>query len=216
MNLKAAICSAVLLLSCSSMAGAGPIVDAAQQAEALQAQGKPVEAMQALDTAVQSLWTAGPLAFKKVVLVDSAGAMGVYAERTNRSFRPDETLKVYVEPIDFGYGGSGDQSKIGFKADLAIENTTGQVLTEVKDLFSVSADSAKGWREFGMTLAFGVPYLRPGDYVGRFTVHDQNSEKTGTFDVPFTVIAPAAASAAPSGSGSSQAPANGSGATTNP
>src|SRR3954453_20239005 len=118
MNLKAAVWSAVVVLSCSSVAGAGPIVDAAQKAEALQGQGKTVEALQALDEAVGPLWTAAPLAFRKVVLVNSAGAMGPYDERPDRSFRPDETLKVYVEPIGYGYGGSGGQGKIGFKADL--------------------------------------------------------------------------------------------------
>ena len=56
-----------------------------------------------------------------------------------------------------------------------------------------------------MTLAFGVPYLRPGDYVGHFTVRDQNSDKTGTFDLPFTVAAPAPASA-DAGTGAKSSP----------
>ena len=104
----------------------------------------------------------------------------------------DEKLRVYVEPVGYGYGMSAAGAKIGFTTDLAIENTTGQVLSEVKDLFSISADSAPGRREFGMTLSFGVPYLRPGDYKAVFTVRDQNSPKTGSFDVPFTVAAPTA------------------------
>jgi hypothetical protein len=41
-----------------------------------------------------------------------------------------------------------------------------------------------------MTLTFGVPFLRPGDYKAIFTVHDQNSDKTGTFEVPFTIALP--------------------------
>jgi hypothetical protein len=47
-----------------------------------------------------------------------------------------------------------------------------------------------------MTLSFQVPYVRPGDYIARFTIRDQNSAKTGSFDVPFTVAAPAAEPAA--------------------
>ena len=77
-------------------------------------------------------------------------------------------------------------SDIAFKADLAIENTTGQVLGEAKDVFSISTPSAPDRREFSMTLSFGAPFLRPGEYKALFTVHDQNSDKSGTFEVPFT------------------------------
>ncbi len=43
-----------------------------------------------------------------------------------------------------------------------------------------------------MTLSFGVPFLRPGDYKAIFTVHDQNSDKSGTFEVPFAITLPTA------------------------
>ena len=35
-------------------------------------------------------------------------------------------------------------------------------------------------------------FLRPGEYKAAFTVRDQNSDKTGTFEVPFTVALPTA------------------------
>jgi hypothetical protein len=184
--------SALIAVFTASVAAAGPVAEAAQRAEALQAEGKTAEALGALDEAMTTVWTQGPLAFKKVVLVDSVGGLGTYSERPNRTFRPDEKLKVYVEPVGYGFGTAGSAAKIGFTADLTIENTTGQVLTEAKDLFSISVDSAPDRREFGMTLAFGVPYLRPGDYIASFTVHDQNSSKVGSFELPFSVSAPAA------------------------
>jgi hypothetical protein len=192
MKFSAACLSALLVLSCSSVAAAGPVADAAQRAEALQAEGKPAEALNALDEALDALWVAAPLSFRKVALVDSVGSLGTHVERGNSTFRADEKLRVYVEPVGYGYGMSAAGAKIGFTTDLAIENTTGQVLSEVKDLFSISADSAPGRREFGMTLSFGVPYLRPGEYKAVFTVRDQNSPKTGSFDVPFTVVEPTA------------------------
>jgi hypothetical protein len=43
-----------------------------------------------------------------------------------------------------------------------------------------------------MTLTFSVPFLRPGDYTAIFTVHDQNSDKSGSFEVPFKIALPAA------------------------
>lgn len=193
MTFRAACLSAILVACGASYAAAGPVVDAAARAEALQAEGKTVEALDALNEAVDSIWTQGPLAFRKVVLVESTAPSGAYVERTDRTFRPDDKLVVHVEPVGYGYGGSGSGARIGFTGDLALENATGQILTEAKDLFSVSVDSAAGRREFDMTLSFQVPYVRPGEYIARFTIRDQNSDKTGSFDVPFTVAAPEAA-----------------------
>ena len=192
MNSKTAGLAAALILSLSSLAAAGPIVDAATRAEAANMAGKTVEALEALDEAVEAVWSESPLAFRKVVLVDSSGGYGVYDERTEKTFRPDEKMMIYVEPVGFGYGGSGTSSKIGFNADLAIQNDTGQVLGESKDIFALSTPSQPGKREFSMTLTFGVPFLRPGEYKAVFTVRDQNSDKSGTFEVPFTLVLPTA------------------------
>ena len=139
---------------------------------------------------MDAICQASPLAFRKVVVVDSSGGYGVYTEKADKTFKPDEKMKVYVEPVCFGHGGSGVATTIGFNADLAIENTTGQVLGEAKNVFSVSTPSTPEKREFSMTLSFGVPFLRPGDYKAVFTVHDQNSDKSGMFEVPFAIVLP--------------------------
>lgn len=190
MKFKAASLSALLVVSWTTVAAAGPAVDAATRAESLVAEGKTAEALDALSEAMDALCQASPLSFRKVVIVDSSGGYGVYSERADKTFKPDDKMMVYVEPICFGYGGSGASTTIGFKADLAIENTTGQVLGEAKDVFSLSTPSTPNKREFSMTLTFGVPFLRPGEYKAIFTVHDQNSDKSGTFEVPFTVTLP--------------------------
>ena len=192
MKIKAAGLAALVVVFGSSLAAAGPVVDAATRAEALQAQGETVQALDALDAAVDAIWTAGPLAFRNVVVVSSSAGHGVYQERSDTTFKPDEKMMIYVEPVGYGYGMLGGATRIGFKADLAIENTTGQVLGEAKDVFSLSTPSTPKKREFSMTLSFGVPFLRPGEYKAVFAVHDQNSAKTGTFEVPFTIVLPTA------------------------
>lgn len=190
MKFKAAALSALLVVGSATVAAAGPAVDAATRAEALVADGKTAEALDALSEVMDAICDASPLSFRRVVVVDSSGGYGVYSERADKSFKPDEKMMVYVEPICFGQGGSGASTTVGFTADLAIENTTGQVLGEAKDVFSISAPSAPGKREFSMTLSFAVPYLRPGEYKAVFDVHDQNSDKSGTFEVPFTITLP--------------------------
>jgi hypothetical protein len=209
MDFKAACVSALMVLAGPSVAAAGPVVDAAERAEALQAEGKTVEALDALDEAVEAIWTASPLVFRSVELVEPAGQDGGFAERADRTFQADDRLTVRVEPVGYGYGGSGSNVEIGFRGDLALENATGQILTETNDLFSISVERPDRTREFDMRLSFVVPYVRPGDYIARFTIRDENSDKSGSFDVPFTVAAPGAATEAPA-AGSGAAPAGGS------
>ncbi len=192
MHIKIAGLTALLVLFWSSFAAAGPVADAAARAETLLADGKTVEALDALNEAIDAIWQDGPLAFRTVAVVDSASGLGVYEERTDPTFRPDEKLTVYVEPVGFGYGSGDEGSTIAFTADLAIETATGQVLSETDEVFSLSTPSAPGRREFYMALSFAVPYLRPGEYKATFTVHDQNSDKSGSFEVPFGISLPAA------------------------
>jgi hypothetical protein len=192
MRTVAAGLTGVAVVLWASFAAAGPAADAAARAEALQAEGKIVEALHALAEAVDAVWSGGPLAFRKVAVVDSATGFGLYQERADPTYRPDEKLTVYVEPVGFGYGSAEGAASIGFTADLAIQNASGQVLSDSKDVFSLSAPSGAGKREFYMALTFGVPYLRPGAYKAVFTVHDQNSEKSGGFEVAFNIALPLA------------------------
>ena len=196
MKFAAACLSALVVLSAPSLACAGPVVDAAERAESLQAEGKTIEALEALDAAIEAIWSASPLQFRKVLVVDSSEGYGIYQERADTTYRPDDRMVIYVEPVGFGYGTPGAEDTIAFKADLAIENMSGQVLGESKDLFSLATPGMPGKREFSLTLAFGVPYLRPGEYKAVLTVRDQNSSKSGTFEVPFSVALPSAAGAA--------------------
>ena len=78
------------------------------------AEGKVTEALDALTGALDALCQASPLAFRKTVIVDSSKGYGDYAERADKSFKPDEKMLIYVEPVCFGHAATGD---IAFKAD---------------------------------------------------------------------------------------------------
>ena len=190
MRFSAALLPAMLVLSFASSAGAGPVVDAATRAEALQAEGKTAEALDALEEAAAALWEASPLAFRKVALVDSSQGFGVYEERADRTYKPDDKIQIYVEPVGFGYGESGDGASVDLNADMTIENDTGQVISDTKDAFKFSAETRPNLRVFSLSLSFPAPYIRPGDYKAIITLRDQNSQKSGTFEVPFAIAAP--------------------------
>jgi hypothetical protein len=171
----------------SHAAIAGAASDAAERAEALMEQGQTMAAYSAFNTAIHSFWEASPLAFRKSVLVERAEGFGDYDMRANSDFRSGDTFTVYAEPVGFGIGRSSGQYEIGFNADFRIENTKGQVLAGSEDLFSVTHRSRSQNRDFNMTLSLVIPNLKPGAYVGVFTVKDQVSHKTGQFRVPFNI-----------------------------
>jgi hypothetical protein len=206
MKFSAAALSAILAVSCSSLALAGPATDAAARAEALQAEGKTVEALGALEEAIDAIWTQAPLAMRTVRLVEAGGTGANQGERANASFSPGDSLVVYLEPVGYGYGSAGGKNTIDFGIGLAIENATGQVLSEAPDLFSFSREVAGKRRDIGLTVAFKVPALYPADYKAIFTVRDRNSEKTASFEMPFT-IAPPGGAADPAAEAGGAAPA---------
>ena len=183
--------SALGLLASVSTAAAGPAVDAATKAEALIVEGKPVEALDAFDAAYEALWNVMPLGFRNVRLVDSSEGYGVYEERADRSYRADDRMAVYVEPVGYSYAETPDGYSIDLKTSLEIRDADGRTVADAEDLWTGSLETRRRNREFNMTLSYVVPFMRPGDYVGVFTVRDGHSEKTGSFEVPFTVLPPA-------------------------
>ena len=101
MTIKAVGLSAFVFAAWASLAAAGPVADAAARAEALQAEGDVVGALDALNEAVDTVWNDGPLAFRSIAVVESASGFGVFEENADPTFRPDEKLTVYVEPVGF-------------------------------------------------------------------------------------------------------------------
>jgi hypothetical protein len=183
-----AFCLGVIFALSSSLALAGPVADAGEEAETLLSEGKTLEALDALSAAMDEICRESPLVFRDVTVMSEDEA-----ETAEANYRPDEKMTVSAEVVCLQPGGSADSATIDLSADLAIENTSGQVLGEQKDLFKLSAPAQAGAREFSMRLTFGVPYLRPGQYKAVYTVRDQNSEKSGSFEVPFNVGLPAGA-----------------------
>ena len=166
---------------------AGAASDAAGRAEDLLAQGNTEAAYSAFNTAIHAFWQESPLAFRKTLLVERAGGFGDYDPRTGSEFRGGDRFTVYAEPVGFGIGRQSGKYEIGLNTGFRIENATGQVLAASDDLFSVSHLSRSLNRDFNMTLSLIIPNLKPGPYIGVFTVRDRVSAKRGEFRIPFTI-----------------------------
>jgi len=168
-------------------AGAGELARAGEAAEAALAAGDTVNAIDALEGAVDTVWKEGPLAFRKALAVDSVAGFGDYEERGETAYEPGEAMQVYVEPVGFSYMPEDGKHRVRMSADLAIANPTGQVIVEGADMFSVDTALAQPRREFDLVLSFKMPELPAGSYTAEFTLKDEGSDKSGTFSVPFTL-----------------------------
>lgn len=187
MRFAAAVLLGLFFVVGASSGRAGPVAEAGARAEALAGEDKALAALKALDEAADYVWTAAPLAFRTALPVTRASGFGLYQAHPDARYRVGETVTVYVEPVGFLYGRSGAFHTIRLAADLAIQNGSGQVIAEARDLFDVAVQSRHKNREFNLSLSFVLPELKPGDYVGTFTVRDRNSAKSGSFDIAFTV-----------------------------
>jgi hypothetical protein len=182
-----------LAVAAPSVAAAGQVLDDATTAEALLNSGKPVQALAAIEDAFNVTWDAAPLGFSEASFVTGKPAgFGIYDTRPTSIFKPDEQMMVYAEPFGYGFGKDGDIFKIDFSADFELRTAKGQILHSQSDFASLDMKSRRRNKEFQVFIVYNFKGLKPGDYVLETTLHDLNSPKTGSFELPFTIAAPAA------------------------
>ncbi len=190
MNLKVLLAFAfgVFVLSSSSNALAGPIVDEAAKAEALIAEGKGVDAVIAMDTAVAKLWDQLPLTFMEAMFVkERPTAYGVYDRRANSIFKPGEDMIVYMEMAGYEYGRDGDFFVIDMTADVDVKTAAGKRLGGQKDFVKLGLRSRIPNREFFGVVVYQFEGLAKGEYVATTTIKDKQSGDEAVFDLPFQI-----------------------------
>ena len=190
MNVRAllAFVFGVFVLSSSSNAQAGPIVDEAAKAEALIAEGKGVDAVIAMDTAVAKLWDQLPLTFMEAMFVkERPTAYGVYDRRETSVFKPGEDMIVYMEMAGYEYGRDGDFFVIDMTADVDVKTAAGKRLGGQKDFVKLGLRSRIPNREFFGVVVYQFEGLAKGEYVATTTIKDKQSGDEAVFDLPFQI-----------------------------
>jgi hypothetical protein len=178
---------AVLAASAGLPAVAGPIADAARDAERLLAQGKADEAAAALDKARDRLWRDAPLAVRHLQFVTAAPqGFGVYDPRKAGAFKSGETLYVYGEVIGYGYGRDRDQVRIEFDVTLSATDADGDGVIAPQSGRLAQTSRAEN-REYMLALVYEPKGLPAGDYVLVAELKDLNSGKTTTVKLPFRI-----------------------------
>lgn len=187
--------SILLALSLSVAAPAaalsGPIADQAAEIETSLAAGEPDAALSATRSLFNLVWDqVGTIAFSNVVLVtDTASGYGIYTARADAVFKPGEPVIIYAEPFGYGYGAQADGTwGIGFDVDLTVLTPSGEVLIEAADLMQLALVSRYQNKEFQANMTYNVNGLEAGTYVLRTTLRDQNSDRSGSFDLTIEIV----------------------------
>ncbi len=181
---------AALSVALPLAASAGDISDKAAEAESLLTGGKPQEALAAFDQATEDFWAASPLLVRVATFVDGVDGFGNYHALPEASFKTGDTVKIYVEPVGYGFSPEGSDFRAALAADLEVKTPGGLVFGKASDFARLTWSSKEKLRQVHATIASPLPALKPGDYILSLTLRDLNSAKTTTLDLPFKVVLP--------------------------
>jgi hypothetical protein len=191
MTLRSTLLVATLLalaLPFAAPASAGDLMPLAEKAEKELAAGRAGAAVDALDAALDVVWKATPLTFRKALFVsEPPTGFGAYVERPDAVFAPGQPLLVYAEPIGFEWKQVDGLFTCDLIIDVALRNPAGKVLFEKREIGRMALKSHARNHEFMMKLDLNLRGLPVGDYVLEGIMRDEVSKKWGTFSLPFTV-----------------------------
>lgn len=169
-------------------AAAGELVTRAETAEKALAAGNAPAAVDALEAALDAVWKATPLTFRKAIFVTQPPTgFGAYVPRKDAVFGPGEPLLVYAEPIGFAWKPDGDGYATDLVIDVALRDQSGTVIYEKREMGRMALKSHARNHEFMMKLDLNIRGLPAGDYGLDGILRDEVSQKWGKFSLAFTV-----------------------------
>ena len=138
----------------------------------------------------QQLWSEAPLTFDVALFTEGpATGYGAYIARRDNTFDAGETLFIYAQPSSFGFGKSGRLHTIDLLFDIAILDSTDEMIFQQDAFGSFAFQSYEQNREimFNADITADLP---PGDYVLQLRVRDQHKDGQDVVDLPFKIAAP--------------------------
>src|SRR5882724_10068290 len=183
------------IIACAICAAAGATVAATQdistrmkEAVALAEQGKFVEAFGALNEAEATMWDRMPLTIQRALWVaDSPTGFGVYTPRPDNIFDAGAPMRIYAEPIGFGWSKSGDLWHVELRIDLILRHRDGAEILRQPDFHKLAVASWVRNRELMTTLTYTFHDIPKGEYLVDTTLRDAVTGKAATFSLPFVV-----------------------------
>jgi hypothetical protein len=191
-GVKSVACAGVILSLLAGPVVAGKLAEAAAKAEALAASGDAVGAHDVMRAALGDFSATLPFSIGKAVFVTAAPkAFAMYEPKQGTSFKPNELLISYIEPIGLSWKPASEPGKrqAHFSVDLDILSASGEVLANQNAFGDFTYTGFSINQEIYAPLTTDVSGAAPGDYTLRFRFNDLNSGKSASVDQKFTIVA---------------------------
>lgn len=185
----ALLAAALAAVSAATVARAGPLLDAAREAESKAAAGDAVGAYDTIRDAFGAFSMTLPFSVGKAVFVNERPkAYGAYSPRPEPVFKPGEPLITYVELIGLTWKESGDGlEQSNFSVDFEILEPGGKILAAQKSFGEFTFTGLVRNQELFTHLTLDITGAEPGDYVLKYTINDLVGERFTSFEQKFTV-----------------------------
>lgn len=185
---RLAIALATALLTVAPVK-AGPLLDAAIEAERLAAQNDARGAFEAIRSGLAAFSQSLPLTVPRALFVSEVPkAYRAYTAKAEPIFLTGEKLITYVEVTGLKWQPAPDNLRQShFTVDLELTDDEGKTLALQKEFGNFTFTSHSDAVEVYTHLTLDVAGAKPGGYVLRYTVNDVIAERSTPFELPFTV-----------------------------
>ncbi len=164
------------------------IEDNFRKAVALSAQGRPSESAAAMRDAAADLWLQSPLSIATATFVNErASAFGVYDKKTDTVFETGESLRVYAEPIGYGWTADDNSFRNDIKVSARLLDAESQPIWQKDDFGFFSFTSGHRFMEFYLSLRLDTGGLPAGIYTLEYLVKDEVRDNVALISLPFTM-----------------------------
>jgi len=149
---------------------------------------KSIAAIDAARAAVIEALNKAPLGFRRILFVSEIPeGFAAYRPRENNVFAADEPLIVYTEPIGVAWTKNGDEFSSKLIVDFDIRSPDGKVLAGQKSFGEFALSVREEPLDFMTHIKLDVTGAPAGSYILGLTIHDTNSGKSTTTDLPFEI-----------------------------
>ena len=149
---------------------------------------KAIEDIDKARAAVVEALSRAPFGFRRILFVSEVpDGFAAYKPRADNVFTPDEPLIVYTEPIGVVWQKDGDEFSSKLVVDFEIRWPDGKVLAGQKGFGEFALSAREPPLDFMTHIKLDVTGASPGSYILGLTVHDTNSGKSASTDLPFEI-----------------------------
>jgi len=149
------------------------------------------ESLKAIETAraaVSEALSSAPLGFRRILFVSAVPeGFAAYKPRDTTSFAQNEPLIVYTEPIGVAWKQNGDEFSSKLTVDFEIRTPDGKVLAGQKGFGEFALEAREPPLDYMSHIKLDVSGAPAGSYILGLTIHDANSGKSSSKDLPFEI-----------------------------